>query len=284
MNNTDKHKRKLRLSVLDDHTLEEIKAFKLSKPLIFSIIGGAVIIIGIMIFMLLAFTPLNNLIPQRTTSILKNKAIENSLKIDSLESKILSYNMYLNNIKNIIQGNPPKDTFKINSIYQDTSVTISKSEFSNPKLDSIIRAQLEETETGNLNPENLKIKETIKNLHFIIPIKGIVSNEFNPEKSHYGIDIIPGNDKTVSAVLSGTVILDAWSVETGYIIGIQHNFNFISFYKHNSVLLKKTGDHVRSGESIAISGNSGENTTGPHLHFELWHNGTAVNPRDYITF
>jgi len=283
MNESNKN-RKLRLSVLDEHSLEEVRALRLSRPLIFSIIGGSILIIGLLIFLLLAYTPLNSLIPQRTSSTLKNKVINNSLLIDSLETEILQYDGYLNNIKNILQGNPPEDTFKVNKIYQDTVMNISKSEFNNSKLDSLIRAQLEEAETGAINPGNKQIKETIKNIHFLIPLRGIVSNEFNPKKSHYGIDIVPGNDETISATLSGTVILATWSVETGYIIGIQHNFNFVSFYKHNSVLLKKVGDRVKSGESVAIVGNSGENTTGPHLHFELWHNGTPVNPRDYITF
>lgn len=282
--NKKKQKRKLRLSVLDDHSLEEVRALRLTKPFIFSIIGGSILIIGVLIFLLLAYTPLNSLIPQRTSSLLKNKVIKNSLLIDSLETEIVQYDQYLNNIKNILQGNPPADTFNVNKIYRDTSLNISKSEFNSSRLDSLIRAQIEDSETGAINPQNEKIKETIKNIHFITPLKGIVTNEFNPKKSHYGIDIVPGNDETISATLSGTVILATWSVETGYIIGIQHNFNFVSFYKHNSVLLKKVGDRVKSGESIAIAGNSGENTTGPHLHFELWHNGTPVNPRDYITF
>ncbi len=278
------NKRKLRLSVMDDHSLEEVKALRLTKPLIFSIIGGGVLIIGFLIFILLAYTPLNTLVPQKTTSDLKNKVLQNSLLTDSLENEIFNLNKYINNLRNIIQGNPPSDTFNVQKIYGDTVSQISKSQFSSSKLDSLIKAQLEENENDNLNIENKQTKETIKNIHFFVPLKGIVSNEFNPEKSHYGIDIVPGNDETVSATLSGTIILATWSVETGYIIGIQHNFNFISFYKHNSVLLKKVGDRVKTGESIAIAGNSGENTTGKHLHFELWHNGTPVNPRDYITF
>ncbi|MCD6557055.1 MAG: M23 family metallopeptidase [Bacteroidales bacterium] len=282
--NKKKQKRKLRLSILDDHSLEEVRALRLSRPLIFSIVGGSILIIGLLIFLLLAYTPLNSLIPQRTSSALKNKVIKNSLLIDSLETEILQYDSYLNNVKNILQGNPPSDTFEVNKIYQDTVTNISKSEFNSSKLDSLIRAQLEEAETGAINPQSKQIKESIKNIHFTMPLRGIVSNEFNPQKSHYGIDIVPGNDETISATLSGTVILATWSVETGYIIGIQHNFNFVSFYKHNSVLLKKVGDRVKSGESIAIVGNSGENTTGPHLHFELWYNGTPVNPRDYISF
>ena len=126
-----------------------------------------------------------------------------------------------------------------------------------------------ETDAGTIGEEIKEIKETLKNLHFIVPLKGIISNEFDSKKSHFGIDIVPGNDETVLATLSGTVILSTWSVETGYIIGIQHNWNLISFYKHNSVLLKKVGDRVKSGESVAIVGNSGEQTSGKHLHFEL---------------
>jgi murein DD-endopeptidase MepM/ murein hydrolase activator NlpD len=204
--------------------------------------------------------------------------------IDSLERQILSEEKYLSQLKNILQGNIPTDTFEVRDVYNDTTLALDESEFERTDLDSMIRAELEEAETGILNPAAADIKETMENLHFVPPLKGIISNEFDRQKSHFGIDIVPGNDETVIATLSGTVILATWSVETGYIIAIQHKWNLISFYKHNSVLLKKVGDRVNTGESIAIVGNSGEQTTGPHLHFELWHNGAPTNPRDYITF
>ena len=279
-----KKNRKLRLTIFDDHSFEEVKSIRLSKGVIFSIIGGAVLIITILLFFLLVYTPLNMFIPPKASLGIKNKVIEHSLMIDSLERKILSEEKYLSQLKNILEGNIPTDTFSIQKIYKDTSLTISKSDFESSDLDSIIRAELKESDEGGLNVINSNIKENLKNLHFIVPLKGIVSNEFNREKSHLGIDIVPGNNETVLATLSGTVIISTWSVETGYIIGIQHNWNLISFYKHNSVLLKKVGDRVKTGESIALVGNSGEQTTGTHLHFELWHNGTPTNPRDYITF
>jgi len=275
---------KLRLTIFDDHSFKEIKSIRLSRGVIFSIIGGAVLIITVLVFFLLVYTPLNMLIPPKASLGIKNKVIEHSLMIDSLERKMLSEEKYLSQLKNILAGNIQTDTFSAKNIYNDTSLTISKSDFESSDLDSIIRAKLEETDAGSLNAMNSNIKESLKNLHFIVPMKGIVSNEFDRERAHYGIDIVPGNDETVLATLSGTVILSTWSVETGYIIGIQHNWNLISFYKHNSVLLKKVGDRVKTGESIALTGNSGEQTTGPHLHFELWHNGTPTNPRDYITF
>ena len=277
-------KRKLRLSVFDDHTLEEVNSVKLSKPLMFSIIGTAILLIFGIVFMLLIYTPLNLFIPSRVSLKIKNNVIENSLLIDNLEETAATEKNYLNNVKNILQGKQITDTFDLVNVYNDTSIVVSESEIPKSDIDSIIRAQLEENEVNLLNEEDDKHKETINNIHFIIPLKGLISDEFDAKKSHFGIDIVPGNNETVLATLSGTVILSTWSVETGYIIGIQHNLNIISFYKHNSVLLKKVGDRVKSGESIAIVGNSGEQTTGIHLHFEIWDNGTPINPRDYLTF
>jgi murein DD-endopeptidase MepM/ murein hydrolase activator NlpD len=277
-------KRILRLTFSDDQTLEEVRHFRLTKGLLFTVIGGIFLIIIILVFLLLVLTPLNMLIPERASLGMKNKIIEQSLMIDSIENRILSEEKYLTELKNILDGNIKTDSFSTEKLYNDTTLKINMSDFESTDLDSIIRAELEEAETGQINMTDSEIKDNLKNLHFIVPLKGIVSNEFNIEKSHLGIDIVPGNDETVLATLSGTVILSTWSVETGYIIAIQHNWNLISFYKHNSVILKKVGDRVKTGESIAIVGNSGEQTTGPHLHFEMWHNGTPVNPRDYITF
>jgi murein DD-endopeptidase MepM/ murein hydrolase activator NlpD len=281
---TKNKKRKFRLSIFDDHTFEELRSLRLSKPLMFSIGGGAVLLFAFLIFLLISYTPLNRLVPERYDYERKNKAIKNSLMIDSLEKVIKSEDRYLSNLKSILEGNIPNDSFNVGTLYNDTTVTADFSEFEDSKLDSMIKAELESMETGSLQKDHEKIKETLANLHFVTPIKGTISSEFKNEKSHYGIDIVPGKDETVLATLSGTVIFSDWSVETGYVIAIQHNWNLVSFYKHNSVLLKKTGDRVKTGEPIALVGNSGEQTTGPHLHFELWYNGTPTNPRDYINF
>ncbi len=125
---------------------------------------------------------------------------------------------------------------------------------------------------------------TRTNFTFFNPLKGIITSEFDLSLNHYGIDIVSKENDAVKATLDGTVLFADWTVETGHVISIQHRDNYISVYKHNSVLLKKTGNFVKAGEPIAIVGESGELTTGAHLHFELWYNGTPVNPLEYIAF
>ena len=125
---------------------------------------------------------------------------------------------------------------------------------------------------------------TMRNLTFYSPIKGIVSKEFDPLRKHFGVDIVAPRDEVIKSVQDGTVIFSSWTVETGYVIAVQHPGNVISVYKHNSVLLKKEGNIVHAGETVAIIGQTGELSNGPHLHLELWVNGVPVNPKDYIVF
>jgi murein DD-endopeptidase MepM/ murein hydrolase activator NlpD len=122
------------------------------------------------------------------------------------------------------------------------------------------------------------------NLHFYLPIKGLITNKFDTSKGHLGIDLVSQPNTRVSAVLGGTVLFAGWTLDTGYVIYIQHVNNLVSAYKHNAALLKKVGDKVNGGEAIAIIGNTGEYTTGPHLHFELWHEGKPIDPEQYIVF
>jgi murein DD-endopeptidase MepM/ murein hydrolase activator NlpD len=121
-------------------------------------------------------------------------------------------------------------------------------------------------------------------MHFFTPVKGLVTNEYNPKENHFGLDIVAHPNEVVKVTLDGTVILSSWTMETGNVIQVQHQGNIISVYKHCASLLKKVGDKVQTGDAIAIVGNSGELTTGPHLHFELWRNGKSMNPKDYIVF
>jgi murein DD-endopeptidase MepM/ murein hydrolase activator NlpD len=134
----------------------------------------------------------------------------------------------------------------------------------------------------------LQSKETentgLSQIHFFVPLDGMITNHFDAASDHFGVDLVSEPNSRISAVLGGTVVFSGWTLETGYVIYLQHETDLISVYKHNSELLKNTGEKVKAGEAIAIVGNSGELTTGPHLHFELWHNGNAIDPEQYIDF
>ena len=122
------------------------------------------------------------------------------------------------------------------------------------------------------------------NLNLFPPVKGYITQKYEPNKDHYGIDIVAKDKESVKSALDGTVIMADWTSETGYVIAVQHQYNLVSFYKHNSVLLKKVGNFVKAGDAIAIIGNSGEMSSGPHLHFELWKDGVPINPELYMVF
>ena len=124
----------------------------------------------------------------------------------------------------------------------------------------------------------------VSSIHFFTPMKGMISNSYDGLSGHYGVDVVGPKNERISAVLDGTVIFAEWTLNTGYVVQIQHGKDLVSIYKHNQELLKKPGEFVKAGEAIAILGNSGELTSGPHLHFELWHNGKALNPENYIKF
>jgi len=125
---------------------------------------------------------------------------------------------------------------------------------------------------------------TFTDNYFFPPVKGVVTNGFSPSENHFGIDVVAGEDEPVKAIADGTVILATWTLETGYVVGIQHSNELISIYKHNSVILKTVGDPIRGGEIVSIIGNTGEQTTGQHLHLELWYRGNPLDPREFITF
>ena len=237
-------------------------------------------------FIVIANTSIKEYIPGYPDIDNKRQLYNLNILADSLINDIEKKNRYIESFKNIFDDNPVEEHFSetnIENLHYDT-ITNRKSQ-----NDSILRAEFETqslhnlyfNETGQLSESN---GSSIKSFNFFTPLQGIITSRFNLIENHFGIDIITTHNEAIKATLEGTVVFSGWTLETGYIISLQHERNFISVYKHNSVLLKKEGDHVVAGEPIAISGQSGEFTTGPHLHFELWENGTPVNPEDYILF
>ena len=276
-----KLKHKYRLIIYNDDTFEEVWFLRLSRLNLFSVIGSALIILITAITVLIAFTPIREFIPGYPDGNMRRNIINNVYKLDSLEHALEIRDRYFESLNTIIRGGTPISYENT----QDTSISYEKITFDKSEHDSLLRQQIEKEELFNLSIlSNTSNKTDFSSIHFYPPVKGLVTNSFNPKENHFGTDIVAPSNNVVAATLAGTVVIANWTLETGYVIQIQHENNLISIYRHNSELLKKAGSHVTTGEAIAIIGNSGELTSGPHLHFELWHNGTPINAEDYIAF
>jgi len=277
----EKLKDRYRLVILNEDTIEDVWYAVLSRinfMVWIGLIGVILVAIGIV---LVSFTPLREYIPGYPDGNIRRLFILNSLQVDSLEIELNKRDQYIKNIHSILKGNETNP----HMIALDSLPEMEKISFESSNFDSIIDEQfLEEEKYGISTLYQPEKKFEINKLHFFCPLKGSVSNLFDASGNHYGIDIVSNLNEPILSVLNGTVIMAGWTLEAGFIIQVQHQNNLISVYKHNSQLLKKMGDKVAAGEPIAIIGNTGEYTTGPHLHFELWHNGKPLNPRDYIVF
>jgi len=277
----EKFRHKYRLSIYRDETYEEVLNLRLSRLNVFTLVGATTLVFLIIVISIIAYTPAREFIPGYPDAETINNIYKNALLLDSLEAEIRKRDLYFNNLKKIVSGEKPDDL----SNNYDSGKTYENIKFTRSSEDSMLRDMIEQDgQYDLLIYSGRKPVSSITLTHFFTPIKGLVTNSFNTANNHYGVDIVAAPNEVVKATLDGTIILASWTIETGYVIMIQHENNLVSVYKHNAELLKRQGDFVRVGEPIAIVGNSGELTTGPHLHFELWHNSTPLNPIDYITF
>ena len=277
-----KLRNKYRLVIMNDESLEERASFRLSPMNVFVATGISVIILITLTTYLIAFTGLREYIPGYADPGMKRKIFLLNLKADSLEQVLRSRESYISNIRNIVEGKVQKkpsgeDAETIKAQY-DTIRNLSRS----PE-DSMLRMEMEQQDNYSLRV-NEKKNNGISSFFFFAPVKGTVTNAFDMRSKHYGVDIVAPANEAIKATSDGMVIFANFTTETGYVIGIQHSNNLFSIYKHNSSLLKKAGDFVKAGDVIAIIGNSGEQTTGPHLHFELWYNSSPIDPQQYVTF
>ncbi|CAG0963563.1 Murein hydrolase activator NlpD [Flavobacteriales bacterium] len=277
-----KFRHKFRLVLLNDETFEEKISLKLTPLGVFTLMGVLFIISIVITSLVIAFTPLRKFIPGYTDVNLRKNLVQMVFRVDSLEREIMINAKYLNNINLLLSGNPP---LGLEESKKDTSQNYKNIAYSKSAQDSALRQFVESEEKFNIffKPANAR-KGDISSFVFFTPLKGQITNVFNAEKSHFGVDIVAPENEAIKATLDGTVIFTGWTSETGYVIHLQHTSNIVSIYKHNSVLLKKTGDYVKAGNPIAIIGNSGEYTSGAHLHFELWYNGLPINPETYMMF
>lgn len=270
-----------RLVVMNDDTFEENFSLRLTPLGLLILLSTVTIVMVMLVTSLIAFTPLREYIPGYADVGMRRELINLAMRSDSLEQALIEQNMFNQNITNVLSGNIKSDT---SGTLPDKSKEYEKLKLNASQKEALLKQTIESQDKYSLAYGAESNKNGISNFFFFTPIKGVVSEQFKSKERHYGVDIVGPENEPIKATLDGTVILATWSSETGYTITVQHTNNLISVYKHNSVLLKKVGDYVKAGEAIAIIGNSGEQTTGPHLHFELWYNGSAIDPQGYMVF
>lgn len=273
---------KYRIVLLNDSTFQEVGFLRLTRLNLIAFGGFFTLIFIAIIWSLIAYTPIRELIPGYPDAEMRNNIVQNKIRLDSLKMEINYRDQYFDNLKAIIGGERPED------FIFESSGTLARAELKEDRSqsDSILRHDVEMVEKLNV-PLLAKGGNEItrmERLQFFSPVNGMVTNSFNPLKNHFGTDVVAGPNEVVKATLDGTVTMASWTLETGHVIQIQHDNNIISVYKHNAEILKKVGIRVKAGDAIAIIGNSGELTTGPHLHFEIWQNGVPLNPEDFVVF
>ena len=269
---------KYRLVLLNDSTYEEKTSFKISRLNVFSALFALMFIIVLITSGILFFTPIREYIPGYSSTSLQKQANLLSYKTDSLRQIVFLNDQYINSLKKVLTGDLETIEYKPDSVVYKDAMDIQIIEKS--KEDSILRQLVDNEDKYNLANINKD-----KDFYLLTsPINGAVSQNYSIADDHLAIDISVDIGTPVKAVSNGRVILSEWTTQTGYVLIIDHGNDLISVYKHNSKLLKSQGEIVKQGEIIALSGNSGVLTSGPHLHFELWSEGFSIDPNTLINF
>lgn len=272
---------KYRFVILNSENFEERLSFNISRLNVFLLscititllMGGTALVI--------AFSPLREYIPGYTSTNIRRQMVTLNQLSDSLNTELINRERYLQNIKNIIEGRDIDTNTSSNwqRMSAQEEITVERT-----SEDSLLRERVEAEEKFNFFGTTSMDNQSVENILFFVPVKGLVTQSFNIEDEHYGVDIVTKENELIKSTLNGVVVFSSWTSETGNVIAVQHENNLLSIYKHNSVLLKGQGERVVAGEAIAIIGNSGKWSSGPHLHFELWYNNNPVNPEQYILF
>lgn len=271
-----------RLAIIDNQSHKQLWTMHFTRTSFFVTIVTILVCLSAAIYSIIAYTPVRTFIPGYPDARSKRAAIQNAITIDSLETVIYKWGLYSENLKRVMEGmDPVRIDSLVNASMPSSTADADMAEIQ--RRDSLLREKVKQEEQFGISAQREKRNLPIEGLHFFSPLKGVVSQGFNPA-SHPYIDITAPQGSVVKAVLEGTVIFTGWSEEFGHTIQIQHEGDIISIYKHNESLLKKTGDKVTAGSPIALVGNTGDLTTGTHLHLELWHKGNAVDPSKYINF
>ncbi len=271
---------KYRLVVLNEDTFEERFAIKLTRLNVFVIVSSLTILLIIGTTMLIAYTSLREYIPGYSSTSLKKRATELNYKTDSLQGVLVANEKYLESIKRVLTGDVSAIEINKDSIIKTAEQDITHEDLTPSPEDLRLREKVDKEDKYSL------FESATSKVNFVLfpPANGSISEGYNINKKHFAVDIVVAKDTPIKSTADGTVILAEWTTQTGYVIIIDHGNGLISTYKHNASLTKSQGDLVKSGEVIALSGNTGELTTGPHLHFELWNDGYPIDPTTFIDF
>jgi len=251
--------------------LEEKVSIVLTPLNVVLVICVGLFVFGTAIYLLLAYTPLNHIFPTKSAKYSNMQQYEMLQRIDSLEVSLSQLKFQSDMLNKILEGEDVNIDMPDDIIEKPAKTVASSSVAANSKTSTevkMVRASL----------------KAARNYSFFVPLKGVISDTFNADRKHYAVDIAAKSKEVIKAVQKGTVVFSAWTAVGGHTLIIQHPNDFVSVYKHNAALLKKEGTFVNAGDAIALVGNTGELTTGPHLHFELWSKGLPVNPQEYINF
>lgn len=269
-----------RIVIFNDLNLHIIKQIRFNARTLVMALVLAVVTIIIGVTVLIAFTPLREYIPGYPTGKMRQMLIRNVLIVDSLDLEIQRRDKYFNDFRSMLAGETPSDT----AVRRGAIPRPDQVQFKKYDHDSLFKDEIAQEQTNLGINSGSVIRGGVAGLLFFPPINGMITGKYDLSNGHFGVDIVGKLNARISAALDGTVIFAGWTIDTGYVIYLQHEQNLVTVYRHNAELLKIQGDKVRAGEAIAIMGNTGKETTGPHLHFEMWLNGISINPEDYIKF
>lgn len=287
-------KKRFLLIIREEDTFEEVETYRLTLLNVYILLSTLFFSSGLILLFLIVITPLKTFIPGYGNVRYTSEFILLENRLESMEKELKAREVYIENFQRMLSGKPQTtaDVTKDIKISQEVSNPIPR-----VKEDSTLRENYQLSSQKAANTKNTTTQvfrksdrvrsqehQTLEDIKFGSPLRGSQGAAFGPDREHFGVDIIAPENSPVKAVLPGVVIQSDWTLENGHTIAIQHANNIISVYKHNSALLKRTGTQVKTGEAIAIIGNTGTLTKGPHLHFELWYLGNPVDPTQYIRF
>ena len=274
---------KYQMVIRNEENLAEKSSFGFTYAKLF-VLAGLVFVVVFALSLLLAQSLLARWFDPRHAQREANQQLyQLATRMDSLALEVERKDLFIRNFQRILSGDTTAGLLEDAQVLSNGAKPLKVGRLNPTGQDSAFRREFEQSDLNNVTFTQTRYNELQKTF-FFTPLNGLVSDSYEIKKGHYGVDIVAKSNEPVKCIADGTVVLASWTQDAGYVMAVQHAGNLISVYKHNAELLKKVGNFINAGEIIAIVGNSGEMTSGPHLHFELWYNGNSLNPEEFLTF